>query len=231
MLVNEPIQPTDPHLIWGRSQDRADRRFQARAAIVEHLISRWTKPSWSGVDVSGGAGRWLPTLAPHFAQFAHLDLSPEALDVAQTSHPEFENVEYGRADLLRPRDPDAKTWDAAFCLDTLLYRGDFVETALKNIPAFIRPGGILIMDVPALYRASFSQYIKGRHYRGPERKFTPTAAHRLTKQTGYTCLATAYHYSELSAQANRRIAEQGLTDGLPWPSTWIYLVLRPTKRQ
>jgi len=229
MGYKEPLQPTDPHLVWGRRQDRLDNRFRARAAIVEHLISRWTKSDWSGVDVSGGAGRWLSTLAPRFRQFTHLDLSPDALHVARTEHPEFSHVEYGIANLLQPRELGVgsfkRTWDAVFCLDTLLYRGDFVETALRNIRAFISPRGIAIIDVPMRFRASISRRVKGRRYGGPERTFSPRAAHELTRQAGFICLATAYQYRELTAPTHHLLTERGLTSWVPWPSTWLYLVL------
>jgi SAM-dependent methyltransferase len=232
MLARAPFQPTDPHLVWGRRQDRNEKRFQARAAIVDHLISHWAKPGWSGVDVSGGAGRWLSTLAPRFSQFTHLDLSPDALHVARTEHPELSHVEYGIIDLLKPREPgpdsSGRTWDAVFCLDTLLYRGDFVETALRNIRAFIGPRGIAVIDMPTQFRASISQRVKGQRYRGPERKFSPKAARALVGEAGYICLATAYHYSELTAPTHRLLVERGLTGCLPWPSTWMYLVLRAT---
>ena len=225
MLATEPLQPTDTHLVWGRSRDRIDKRFQARAAIVEHLIARWTKPGCSGVDVSGGAGRWLRTLAPRFSRFTHLDLSPDALHVARTEHPELSHVEYGINDLLKPRQQGAefsgRTWDVVFCLDTLLYRGDFVETVLSNIRTFVSPGGVIIIDVPTQFRASISQRIKGQHYRGPERKFSPKAAHALTWEAGYACLATAHHYSELTTPTHRLLVKRGLTDWLPWPSTWM----------
>jgi len=228
----QPFQPTDPHLVWGRKRERLDRRFQARAAVVEHLISRWTKPDWSAVDVSGGAGRWLSTLAPRFSKVTHLDLSPDALHIARTEHPEFSRVEYGIVDLLKPREPGAfpsgRTWDAVFCLDTLLYRGDFVETALKNIRGFVSPRGIAIIDVPTQFRASISRRVKGQRYRGPERKFSPRAAQALAREAGYVCLATAYQYAELSAPTHQLLVERGLTGCLPWPSTWIYLVLRAT---
>jgi SAM-dependent methyltransferase len=227
---NQPFQPTDPHLVWGRREDRLGRRFQARAAIVDTLISRWTKPDWRGVDVSGGAGRWLSTLAPRFAQFTHLDLSTDALYVARSEHPEFSHVEYGIVDLLKPKDaePDlaTRTWDAVFCLDTLLYRGDFVETALRNIRAFISPRGVAIIDMPMQCRGMISQWIKGSRYRGPERKFSPKEAHALAKQAGYICVAWAYHYAELTTPAQRLLMEPDLTGWLPWPSTWMYLVLR-----
>src|SRR5262249_2032154 len=230
MASKESRQPTDPHLVWGRRRDRLDRRFQSRAAIVEYLISRWTKPDWSAVDVSGAARRWLGTLAPRFTRFTHLDLSPDALHVARTEHPEFSHVEYGIMDLLKPKvptaDPSDDTWDAVFCLDTLLYRGDFVETALRNIRAFMGARGIAIIDMPTRFRASLSRHLKGRYYGGPELTFSPIAAHALVREAGYTCVATAYQYSELSTNIHRLLCQRGLTGWVPWPSTWMYLVLR-----
>jgi SAM-dependent methyltransferase len=223
---------TDPHLVWGRRQERLDRRFQSRASIVEHLISRWTKPDWSGVDVSGGAGRWLRTLAPRFPQFTHLDLSPDALQVARTEHPEFSHVEYCTVDLLKPRERGAeRTWDVVFCFDTLLYRGAFVETALRNIRTFISPRGVAIIDMPTEFRASISRFVKGQRYGGPERTFSPHEAHALVGKVGYLCLSTAYQYRELSAATHRLLLERGLTGWVPWPSTWMYLVLRVTDQR
>jgi SAM-dependent methyltransferase len=223
-------QPTDPELVWGRRQDRLDERFRARAVVAEHLISSWTKPDWKAVDVSGGAGRWLSTLAPRFSQFTHLDLSPKALSVAQADHPDLPHVEFGIADLLKPQRGDTglpgRTWDVAFCFDTLLYRGDFVETALRNFRHFARPGGIIILDLPLRLRASISRLVKGRRYGGPERTFSPDAALLLAKNAGYTCLATAYQYRELHSSIHRILAERGLTGWVPWPGTWMYLVLR-----
>jgi SAM-dependent methyltransferase len=179
-----------------------------------------------------GSLRRLSTLAPRFSKFTHLDLSPDALHIARSEHPELSHVEYGIVDLLRPGEPDAfpfgKVWDAVFCLDTLLYRGDFVETALKSIRTFLSPRGIAIVDMPAQFRASISRRIKGRRYRGPERKFSPKAAQALAREAGYVCLATAYQYAELSVPTHRLLVKRGLTDCLPWPSTWMYLVLRAT---
>jgi len=48
----------------------------------------------------------------------------------------------------------------------------------------------------------------------------------MAREAGYTCLETAYHYSELSAPSHRALIQRGLTGWIPWPSTWMYLVLR-----
>jgi hypothetical protein len=224
------MQPTDAHLVWGRRCDRLDRRFVTRSLVVEMLISKWTRPDWTGVDVSGGAGRWLSTLAPHFRQFSHLDFSADALNTAQRDHPEFRHVEFGRTDLLQPRAqqpaPSDRLWQTAFCLDTLLYRGAFVETALLNLRSYLVPGAVAIIDMPMQLRSSLSRRVKGARYSGPERTFSVQQALSMAGDAGYECLATAYQYRELPVVAHRFLAERDLTRLLPWPATWMCLVLR-----
>ncbi|MBO0739306.1 MAG: class I SAM-dependent methyltransferase [Alphaproteobacteria bacterium] len=227
---NHPHQPTDPHLIWGLRSERVDRRFVTRALVVERLISRWTKPDWAAADVSGGAGRWLSTLAPHFRQFSHLDLSADALQAAQRDHPEFQHVEFGQIDLVQPQAQQpalsGRIWNAAFCLDTLLYRAPFVEIALRNIRSYLAPSGIAIIDMPMQFRSSISRRVKGARYRGPKRTFSPHHALSLVSAAGYECLATAYQYRELPTPLHRFLVEQDLTRLMPWPATWMCLVLR-----
>jgi hypothetical protein len=224
------MQPTDPHLVWGRRSERLDRRFVTRSLVVETLISKWTKPDWTGVDVSGGAGRWLSTLAPHFRQFSHLDFSADALHTARLDNPEFQHVEFGRIDLLQPKAQQpalsGRLWNAAFCLDTLLYRGTFVETALRNIRSYLVPGGVAIIDMPMQLRSSLSRRVKGAGYNGPERTFSAQQALSMAGAAGYECFATAYQYRELPVAAHRFLAERDLTRLLPWPATWMCLVLR-----
>jgi ubiquinone/menaquinone biosynthesis C-methylase UbiE len=224
------MQPTDPHMVWGRRSERLDRRFVTRSLVVERLISQWTKPDQNGVDVSGGAGRWLTTLAPHFRQFTHLDFSADALQTARLDHPEFQHVEFGGIDLLQPKAQQptlsGRSWHAAFCLDTLLYRGTFVETALQNIRSYLLPGGVAIIDVPMQLRSSISRKVKGAGYNGPERTFSPQQALSMVGNAGYECLATAYQYRELPAEAHRFLVRRDLTRMVPWPATWMCLVLR-----
>jgi ubiquinone/menaquinone biosynthesis C-methylase UbiE len=224
------MQPTDPHMVWGRRSERLDRRFVTRSLVVERLISKWTNPDQNAVDVSGGAGRWLSTLAPHFRQFTHLDFSADALNTAQLDHPEFQNVEFDSIDLLQPKaqqqELSDRSWHAAFCLDTLLYREMFVETALHNIRSYLVPGGLAIIDMPMKLRSSISRKIKGAGYNGPERTFLPRQALSMVADAGYECLAAAYQYRELPVEAHRFLAERDLTRLVPWPATWMCLVLR-----
>jgi hypothetical protein len=76
------------------------------------------------------------------------------------------------------------------------------------------------------FRAAISERVKGAHYRGPERKFSPKAAQTLAREAGYRTVATAYQYSELTTPIHRFLAGRGLTACVPWPSTWMYMVLQ-----
>lgn len=224
------VQPTDPEMVWGRRKERLDRRFISRSIIIETLISRWTRPEWNAVDVSGGAGRWLSTLAPHFQDFSHLDVSGEALRTARNDHPDFRNVAFGHMDLLRPKSEQPGLaqagWNVAFCLDTLLYRGPFVERALANLQSYVVPGGVAIIDFPMRLRASISRRIKGARYGGPERTFSRQQALALVAAAGFERLECAYQYREMPLPLCRMLAERKLTGSVPWPATWMCLALR-----
>jgi SAM-dependent methyltransferase len=223
-----PTQPTDPNLVWERRSNARGRKFEARAVIVQQLISRWTEPDFEAVDVSGGPGRWLDTLAPHFKRFSHLDLSSAAIEVARREHPHLCNVDYGLLDLLHPEQPmqtiGQQTWDVAFCLDTLLYRGVFVEAAVATIHKILRPGGVAIFDFPTAFRASISRTIKGPLYKGPERTFSPQEARDIVSDAGFTVVDCAYHFAELTGAMHAMIGSSN-TRLAPLPSTWTYLVL------
>ena len=195
--------------------------------MVEHLIGKWTTPAFSAADVSGGAGRWLCTLAPSFKSFTHLDLSPDALQVARDDHPEYDHVAYGIMDLLKPLPADRR-FDAVFCLDTLLYGGGFVERCLDTIRETVAPGGVAIMDVPMQFRASIAKRIKGPSHQGAPRTFKPQEFLGLLAAAGLARVDMVYQYRELGTEAHKALLHRGLTRLLPWPSTWMVLAVRPT---
>ncbi len=195
--------------------------------MVEHLLHKWTTPASSAADVSGGAGRWLCTLAPSFNSFTHLDLSPDALQVARDDHPEYAHVAYGLMDLLKPP-PGGRRFDAVFCLDTLLYGGGFVERCLDTIRQTVAPGGVAIMDVPMQFRASIAKRIKGPSHQGAPRTFKPQEFLALLAAAGLARVDMVYQYRELGPEAHKALLRGGLTRLLPWPSTWMVLAVRPT---
>lgn len=223
-IVTSAAQPTVVNYVWGRRQDRLDPRFEARSVVVEHLLRRWTTPASSAADVSGGAGRWLCTLAPAFERFTHLDLSPDALQVAKADHPEYGHVAYEIMDLLKP--PADRRFDAVFCLDTLLYGGGFVERCLDTIRRTIAPGGVAIMDVPMQFRASIAKRIKGPSHQGAPQTFKPQEFLGLLTAAGLAPVDTVYQYRELGPMAHKALLQRGLTRLLPWPSTWMVLAVR-----
>lgn len=223
-------RPTDIQLVWGTRAQSLSSRFQARVAVIESLLSRWTKPSQTAIDVSGGAGRWLPTLAPRFRKFWHMDLSRPALAFAQQENPTLTHVEYGCLDLMTGECDPARqeTPDVLFCLDTLLYEGAFVETAVRNFHRLLGPQSIAILEVPSKLRWQVSRRVKGKRYNGPTRAFSAGELRRLLGTLGYECLEMAFQYSEIPPGVHRTLSRVGLTRLVPIPSTWAYVVIRPT---
>ena len=106
-----------------------------------------------------------------------VSLRPDALNVARMDHAEFSHIEFGIGDLLRPRDIRSglfgRTWDEALRLDTLLYRGDFVERVSQNIRTLVRPGGIVIIDVPRQFRLRLRVTSRGGATTGQSGRFCP----------------------------------------------------------
>ncbi len=222
-------RPTSDNLVWGTRQQSLSPRFRARVAVIESLIARWTSPTQTAIDVSGGAGRWLPTLAPRFRQFWHMDFSRAALVAAKAENPSLTHVQYGFLDLMTGQSEPEKlaSYDVLFCLDTLLYDGKFIETALTNFQSLMGPDSVAIIEFPSKLRWKISRAIKGTRYRGPSRAFSQTELMELLKQHGYECLELAFQYSELPPAIHRTLSRLKLTRVAPLPSTWAYVVIRP----
>ena len=137
-----------------------------RSIVVQRLISSWTRPDWAAVDVSGGAGRWIIALAPHF--LLRISTSVTRWDTAQLDDPEF------RACRIRPyrfcckRAPTVcSVWSGMerrfLPRHSAVSRCIRGETALRNIRSYLEPGGIAILDVQGLAAGSKVRAMAGRN--------------------------------------------------------------------
>lgn len=214
-------RPTPADLVWtGGPRDALALRLHA----VDALLARIATTPRVAADVAGGAGRWLPHLAPSFDLYLHADLSVPALRYAGVRHRGAANVVLVRNDLVAAR-PRIRNVDLALCLDTLLYDGDFVPHALRSVRGILRPGGHLIAEFTSRVHSGLGRLVRGARHRGPRRTFWLTQARRVARESGFAIVAEYVLYRELPAQLNDALQALRSTP-LREAATWFYLLLR-----
>jgi SAM-dependent methyltransferase len=120
---------------YGRYLDRQERR----------LLHRWLAPYRGGLilDLACGTGRLLD-LATH-----GLDASPTMVCLAREKHP-HKTI---RCAWAREMEGFETTFDAVFCLHLLMHLPPAEIVALLHLSfEHLRPGGVLIFDVPSALR-------------------------------------------------------------------------------
>jgi SAM-dependent methyltransferase len=119
--------------------------FQARAKMaVAVLESINIRPPARVLDAGCGWGLNLEALARHGYQVAGLDVSRRALE--RLDRPPRRLIE---ADLTQPLPPGVETFDAVLALDVIEHLDDD-QAAVSRLAALARPGGAVVVSVPAL---------------------------------------------------------------------------------
>lgn len=126
---------------YGRYLDAQERR----------LLRRWLAPYRGGaiLDLACGTGR-LMDLATH-----GLDASPAMVRLAQAKHPDKPTlctraVEVGKLQT---------QFDAIFCLHLFMHLPPAeIETLLQVCLRQLRPGGVMIFDVPSAWRRKLTEF-------------------------------------------------------------------------
>src|SRR5687768_1321161 len=67
--------------------------------IIRSAIIKRASPAKTVADIGCAVGKWLPVLAPAFKQVIAVDISIKNLGIAQKNHPQYNNVDYIRADM------------------------------------------------------------------------------------------------------------------------------------
>ncbi len=119
--------------------------WRARAALTLNLLARLgiRRPA-RVLDAGCGWGVTLEALERRGYQVIGLDISRRTLE--QLDRPQRRLIE---ADLARPLGRDAPICDAALALDVIEHLDDD-RAAIHQLGSLVRPGGVLIVSVPAL---------------------------------------------------------------------------------
>lgn len=128
-----------------------------RRGLIAGAIADAGNPKGLASDLGCGPGRFLPLLAPHFRQVLAVDHSAQLLKHAAAACSAFPNIEYVRADLSKPASRLPQV-DCALSVNALLSPSlDLRRKMLDFYGAHVRPGGRLLLVVPALESAHLSR--------------------------------------------------------------------------
>jgi SAM-dependent methyltransferase len=162
-----------------------------KRAVAHDLIRRWTRPG-RVLDVGAGTGRMLAELRKLGWRAAGVDGETEAAAFCRRRGVAVALAELGAGQL-----PFARgRFDLVLALDVLEHLPDD-GAALKEMARVTRPGGIVLVSVPA-YRRLFSYWDE---MLGHCRRYTAGEMRALLSEAGYRVLRCGYYFSYILAPA------------------------------
>jgi SAM-dependent methyltransferase len=196
--------------------------YRGRRLIVRTELERLRLPAAARVlDAGCGSGRQLEELTL-YGEVAGIELDPDAAAFAAARG--CGEVQVGRLEEL-PWEPD--TFDLITCLDVIEHTADDRRT-LGELRRVCKPGGWLLVTVPA-YQALWSLHdAANHHYRRYSRRTLRTAAleagWRVHRTTSFNSILLAPAAVVRIAQRGRR-PDSGYTPELSLGPGWLNAVL------
>jgi SAM-dependent methyltransferase len=172
----------------------ADERhwwYRGRRRVIRAELDRLALPRpWQILDAGCGSGATMEELAA-YGDVSGVDLSPAAVAAARERG--FDDVREGSLEALPW---DEATFDVASCLDVIEHLPDD-RRPLAELRRVVRPGGFLLVTVPA-YPALWSQHdVVNRHYR----RYRASALRAAAADAGWDLVCDTHFNSALLAPA------------------------------
>ncbi|HWD85419.1 MAG TPA: class I SAM-dependent methyltransferase [Solirubrobacteraceae bacterium] len=198
--------------------------YRGRREVLDQELDRMPLSREArALDAGCGSGRTLQELARYCNSVAGLELNPEAAEVAR-ARGDFE-VQTGRVEELPW---DAHTFDLITCLDVIEHTPDDT-VALRELRRVSRPGGWLLLTVPA-YQALWSSHDELNHH---FRRYSRERLVRALGDSGWQLERITSFNSLLLAPAvlvrliqRRRSTDGRYTSELHLPPTWLNRLLQ-----
>lgn len=121
-----------------------------KKALIRTVIEKYASGRKTVMDIGCAIGKWLPVLSPAFKKVVAVDISAKNLEIAQQRYPQYNNVEYLRADMSGKK-TKVPACDFAICINAILTP---VEKDRKiffqSLPACVKKGGRIVITIPSL---------------------------------------------------------------------------------
>jgi SAM-dependent methyltransferase len=192
--------------------------YRGRRRIILAELDRLQLPAGAQVlDAGCGSGRTLQELT-RYGEVRGIELSPDAAEVARSRGHE---VTIGRLEELPWEEA---TFDLITCLDVIEHTPDD-RVALRELLRVTRPGGVLLVTVPA-YQALWSHHDEANHHyrrygRPMLREAAAGAGWEIERMTSFNSLLLAPAAAVRLMQRRRRVAANGQSSDLEVGPAWL----------
>jgi SAM-dependent methyltransferase len=131
-----------------------------RTGIIESGVIKYSSPKNTVCDIGCAVGKWLPLLSAHYKQVIAVDISEQNIGQARENHSSLGNVDFLRADLTTRAAEKIQPCDMALCVNAILTSSFTKRVAFfKAIAKCVKPGGHIILVVPSLESAMYSEFM------------------------------------------------------------------------
>lgn len=121
-----------------------------KKALIRSAIKKFASRQKTVVDIGCAIGKWLPVLSPAFKKVYAVDISAKNLSIAKQLYPQYQNVEYIRADMSGKR-TKVPACDVGICINAILTPSmKDRDIFFSSLSACIKKGGHIIITVPSL---------------------------------------------------------------------------------
>lgn len=129
-----------------------------RSHAVGQQIKKFASPAKVAADYGCGPGKLLPYLASKFKHVYGFDFSEELLRIARSRCDGIKNVEIQQVDLTKPVD-ELPLVDVITSLNAAIMPDTGIRMQfLRGMASRLKPGGILILNVPSVESLLFTAF-------------------------------------------------------------------------
>ncbi len=127
--------------------------------VIQNAIRQHSSKDKTVMDLGCAIGNWLPLLSSNFKRVYAVDIAKTYIEKAKKRNARFNNIEYIHQDLVKGSNK-LPVSDFVVCINTLLTPNkNDRDLTYNTIIKLVRKGGHLVLVVPALESALFSEYM------------------------------------------------------------------------